>query len=247
MKLPFFSAKFLASLKASAGSNLALYGPDASWIERFAAGQQYVRDSNQIVDPPPMLIYSADGNPGHDAANAKLVYEWLTCLTPALAMEERLWAYLAHVMFAEYMNARWPVEKATSVVRRYMFEGMSFASLSRNGIARLWWAGYLTRDESRANWYELTEALFMRQDVQVALLERSLGKCEAVRTAVLDFLRVHREWLGKEAFGKRIQRLVRELNLLGGVAILDALPAASIAGFLSRAGRDIASSDSVGG
>jgi hypothetical protein len=246
VKLPYFSAKFVASLKAAAGSNMTQYATGVSWIGQFGAGQQHVRESNQIVDPPPVLVLPTDGPTKHDAVNARVIYEWLKVITPALAMEERLWAYLTHVTFAEYMSARWPVENAATVVRRYMFEGMSFAALSRNGIARLWWAGYLTRDESRPNQYELTEALFMRQDVQVALMERSLGKCALVRTSVLDFLRNNRELLGNEAFGRRIQRLVRELNLLGGVTILDSLPAASIDRFLAEASRKIVASESAG-
>lgn len=241
MRLPFFSSKFVARLKRSAESNVRHYGTGVSWIERFAAGSQYVRESDQVVDPPPSLIFGDDDNPKYDAANARLIYEWLSQLSPALAMEERLWAYLAHVTFANYMNARWPVDRPTTIERRYLFEGMSFAALSRHGIARLWWAGYLTKEEARQNPYELTEALFMRQDVQVALMERSLGKCRAVRTAVLDFLRVNRDWFAKEAFGRRIQRLIRELNLLGGVAILDSLPAMSLDGFLAQTGRKISS------
>jgi len=241
MKLPFFNAKFLARLRESAGVNASQYSANAAWIETFANGQPYFRESNQVVDPPPALIVDEENNSQHDAENAKRVYSWLESLTPALAMEERLWAYLTHCTFPEYMNSRWPATGASAVHRRYLFEGKSFAALSRNGIARLWWAGYLTKDVKRDNPFELTDSLFLRQDIQVSLLERSLGKCGTVRTGVLDFLRVNRGWLEDNSFGRRIQILIRELNLLGGVAILDSLPPDTIQAFLARIGEGLVS------
>ena len=239
MKLPFISRNILNRLHENASANVDKYGPESTWLDSFSNGQIYLHESNLVIDPPPALVVSEEKNEKHDAANAKLVYSWLCALTPALAMEERLWAALTHCIFPKYMNARWPVDGKNAVVRRYLFEGQSFAALSRNGVARLWWAGYLTKDEKRDNPFELTETLFMRQDIQVSLLERRIGKCRLVREAVLDFLKEYSEWLGQEAFGRRIQVLLRELNLLGGVAILDALPVTEIHSFLRKVGSEL--------
>ncbi len=244
MKLPFFTASFVTRIRENAVSNVSKYGTDSSWLESFAGGKPHIRESDHVVDPPPSLVLSKDNNAQHDAENAKRIYSWLRKLTPALAMEERLWAYLTHCAFPEYMHARWPAESENAVHRRYLFEGKSFAALSRNGIARLWWAGYLTRDEKRPNPFELTETLFLRQDIQVSLLERSIGKCRNVRLGVLDFLRENSGWLSEEAFGRRIQLLLKELNLLGGVAILDALPPAEIKSFLKKVGESLATEES---
>jgi hypothetical protein len=149
-------------------------------------------------------------------------------------MEERLWAHLTHRIFAEYMAVRWPPKDANIVHRRYLFEGNSFAALSRNGISRLWWAGYLTRDEGRSDPYELTKVLFLRQDIQVSVLERAMGKCRSARVALLEFIRDNQAQLSEERFGRRVQILVRELNLLGGVAVLDAIPAAELSAYLKK-------------
>jgi hypothetical protein len=228
MNLRYFSNSFLQRLRAGASGNLSSYGANSAWIETFAAGAHYLLESHQVVGPPPVLEGMAGDAEKYDAENAKRVYEWLGPLSPALAMEERLWAYLTHHAFAEYMAARWPAREEQAIHRRYLFEGKSFAALSRNGIARLWWGAYLTRDPARENPYELTATLFLRQDIQVALLERSLGKCDRVRFAVLDFLRVNAGSLSSESFGKRIQIIVRELNLHGGVVVLDALASSEI-------------------
>ncbi len=247
MKLQFFSGKFVARLRESVGANLDKYGADTGWLETIATGQTYIHESSLVIDPPPALQTSAENNSEHDAENAKRVFSWLRNLTPALAMEERLWAHLTHCVFPEYMKVRWPVESESAVHRRYLFEGRSFAALSRNGIARLWWAGHLTIDEKRANPFQLTEVLFLRQDIQVALLERSIGKCRSIRTSVLEFLRDNTYWMSEESFGKRIQVLARELNLLGGVAILDALPVSEVQGFLNRIGESFISESGSNG
>lgn len=236
MKLKFFGAGFVSQLHTTAHTNGPKYGGDISWLESLAAGKPYTHESNIVVDQPPQLVVSEDNNAANDAENAKRLFTWLRTIPPTLAMEERLWAYLTHCTFADYMKARWPAENASAIERRYLFEGSSFAALSRNGIARLWWAGFLTHDPRRSNPFELTETLFMRQDIQVSLLERSIGKCRGVREAVLEFISENMQSLAAEAFGRRIQRLLKELNLLGGVAILDALPRAELRAFLKKVG-----------
>jgi hypothetical protein len=246
VNLQYFSGPFVQKLRAGAPGNVSKYASGPRWIEAFASGSRYLLESRQVVGPPPVLQGTAKDAVKHDSENARRIYEWLGPLSPALAMEERLWACLAHVTFAEYMAGRWPVTGERAVHRRYLFDGSSFAALSRNGIARLWWGACLTRDPARENPYELTATLFLRQDIQLALLERSLGKCEGVRSAVLDFLRVNATWLASESFGRRIQVIVRELNLLGGVVVLDALSKDEITAHLQRVSERITATGTSG-
>jgi hypothetical protein len=245
MKLQFFSGRFLARLREKAATNASKYGADSGWLDALAAGPTYVHESGYVVDPPPTLVSATEGNAQLDAENAQRVYSWLRNLTPSVAMEERLWAHLTHCVFAQYMATRWPAENEGVVRRRYLFEGNSFAALARNGIARLWWAGYLTHDKTRSDPFELTKVLFMRQDIQVSLLERSIGKCPNVRTSVLEYFRDNSSRLSEGSFGRRIQLLLRELNLWGGVAILDAVPKSEIEIFLKRFGESLAGGKSA--
>lgn len=239
MKLPFFTHAFVEQLRTSADGNLHRYGADPGWLDVFSNGQSHSRESNQTIGPAPQLVIELDDNPRHDAHNAKLVFTWLSDLTPVLAMEERLWACLTHTTFASYMHARWPARDEGAVRRRYLFEGQSFSALSRNGIARLWWGAYLTQDPSRSNPFELTDILFLRQDIHTSLLERALGKSRRLRGVVLEYLRDNEEILSESKFGKKIQILLRDLNLLGGIAVLDTLPPATIRSFLDSVGRKL--------
>ena len=224
MKLTYFSARMLEWLRANAAANVAMYEGSSRWVEQEARRKHALLESSLIVDPPPQLLTSETNNARNDAENAQRVFGWLRSLTPTLAMEERLWAYLTHIVFAEYMHARWPAEKADAVTRRYLFEGKASRALSRNGIARLWWAAYLTEDAGEDDPFVLTRVLFRDQNIQVALLERNIGKCPRVRAAFLKYIRDNETALASGQFGRRIQILTRELNLLGGVYLLDALP-----------------------
>jgi hypothetical protein len=238
MKLQFFSRGFVTSLQQTAAANVQKYGQGTGWLDDLAAGQRYIHESNYVVEPPPALVISDE--PTNDAENARRVFNWLRHLTPAVAMELRLWSHLTHYVFSDYMRARWPAVTETLVQRRYLFEGNSFAALSRNGISRLWWAAYLTRDEKRGDPFQLTDILFLRQDIQVAVLERAMGKCRAIRVALLEFVRDNQGWLSEQSFGRRIQFIAKEVNLLGGVAVLDAVPDDEIRAFLQKVGASIA-------
>jgi hypothetical protein len=233
MKLSFFSRKIVSRLHDKAGENMERYGTP-EWLDAFAGAEAYIFESSQVVDPAPELLVDPDDRTRYDAENARRVFSWLRTLTPALAMEERLWAYLTHCVFPDYMSARWPATKESIVQERYLLDGASFGALSRNGISRLWWSAFLTRDPSREDPFELTNTLFVNQDVYVSVLERSLSKCPGVRTTVLEYIRDNYAALSQRNFGKRIQTLLRELNLLGGVAILDALPPEAVSAYLEK-------------
>ena len=140
MKLPFFSRKFLEALRSGASSGASRYGAESDWLASLSSGQPYIHESSYIVDPPPQLFSMGIKDSKNDAENAIRVHTWLKDLPPSTAMEERLWAYLAHVPFSGYMRSRWPVKNEGEVLRRYLFEGSSFGALARHGIARLWWA-----------------------------------------------------------------------------------------------------------
>ena len=50
--------------------------------------------------------------------------------------------------------------------------------------------------------------------------------------------------LAEEAFGYRIQQMLKELNLLGGVAVLDALPKPQLQAFLKKVGESLTNTGS---
>jgi hypothetical protein len=129
------------------------------------------------------------------------------------------------------MRARWPVEQYSGKDRfreimqeRYLFMPDRSRALLRNGMARLWWYGYSSYDETRNDPFELTGPLLKKLDVTQTLLENAFGRNTQITKAVLSAL-LDRENIGKDFYGrKQVRDLGRYIGFVGGVTIIDALP-----------------------
>jgi hypothetical protein len=146
-------------------------------------------------------------------------------------MDERLWSHLAHVTYWKYMRERWG---DAAIASRYFFKNRGISGLTLHGIARLWWFGHLTFDPQRSDPYELTGVLLKYQDTQTSLLQRSIGKNSTVRLTVLEYLKRRGADVAAAGASARIQALLRDLNLAGGVHLIDALPSRLIVAILDK-------------
>jgi hypothetical protein len=239
MNIYQFTESSLAELKTNI--QLEKYKLKDEWVSSFFSGDTWRH---------PTRIYTADfelrkseGNRHFDIENVRVLYTNLKDLTPVQASDERLWGYLAHVTFWEYMRSRWPVERTENregvdpksfVMSRYFFVTNKDRALMRNGISRLWWYGYITYDPSRSDPFELTEVLLSTQDVAQNIVERSFSRSKKVTKAILEVIadadeEERAEMLGREAF----RELARYVNYLGGVSILDAFDEADLREIIS--------------
>ena len=74
------------------------------------------------------------------------------------ARDERLWSYLTHFIYWDYMKTRW-YNSNIDLAARYFFKGnasgdtISISSIpyTRNGIGRLWWGAYIVYNEELEN------------------------------------------------------------------------------------------------
>jgi len=229
MNLKFLSNRALAELHSRIEANRADYlaGQAGNILGSFDATTA-ILESRIIADAPPKLEMPGDGSL-RDAENVRRIFQWLNHLTPVQASDPRLWVYLAHGPYADYTAARWPVDADTNVsdrIRdRYFLEGEGLASLVRNSVARLWWFGYLTRDSKQADPFELADVLLSLQDIQVAFLERAIGRSPRILHGALRLwkkLTVERGNVPKQ--GTIVQKWAKLIRLHGGVVLLDALP-----------------------
>jgi len=227
MSLEFLSRELADKLAHDVSKNIDAY--------RTGQTQSLIRTTDcrvsrvDAVAPPDLL--DAAGEPKSDAEASQLIFQWLAKLTPVEAADERLWVLLTHHIFAAYVYKRWArgLERATQpealVVDRWFFRGTGVATFVRNGISRLWWFGYLTYDRTRTNPFELTDVLLSLQDIQVAFLERSLGRCKPLLRAVLETVMKHQDDLRQTPkSGDVIQEWAKEIRLYGGAYVLDAVP-----------------------
>lgn len=228
MNLLFFKEQSLYQLKANIADNSQKYLCPAEWMTDYFRNSSWNIPTNLTVDSEPKLILPASAREHYDYENTVLLFSALKNLTPSQAADERLWSFLTHFTFWDYMRNRWPAEKQigkpgfVNVIReRYFF--VSAKRFVRNGISRLWWYGYLTYDDGRKNPFELTQLMLSKLDIAQNLFERNFASNRKITKAVLSVL-ADREKMGKpfpnrEAFRK----LMKHFNNIGGLTVLDAL------------------------
>ncbi|MBC2710204.1 MAG: hypothetical protein HGJ94_04135 [Desulfosarcina sp.] len=229
--LRYIRETHLDDLRSHLLDNVQRYTEDNPWIESFfnesswQLSSKISYDEIELVMPESPTIH-------HDLENTKRLYSAMKAMTLTQACDERLWAMMAHFTFWEYMRARWPAERylkspqkklRDTMIERYFVLPNRSRGLIRNGISRLWWYGHVSYDEARDDPFELTAVLLKKLDVAETLLGRAFSYNEKVTKTILSIL-VDLEKSGKP-FDKRdpFRDLMKFVNQVGGVTILDAL------------------------
>ncbi len=231
MKLRIIKQSFLEQiLQIPDKARANWYQKDTCWLDDFFGHQNWQVQTK--IDVPGNIELVREGNPPDtDLENSIQIYNALQDkLTPVQASDARLWTYLCHDTFWDYMKWRWPPIQNGTIESRYLVKGSNSRALSRNGIARLWWFAHLTYDKNRANPYELTGIFLQNQDIQHNLIERNLGRNKQVLHAALVYLKSNPDINGKEDYVK----LGKTLNRLGGIRLLDCLTAKEITSYLEK-------------
>ncbi|MBW9151462.1 DUF6339 family protein [Clostridium estertheticum] len=234
MILKYFKEDNLEILRSSVKNNIEMYKQNNVWLDNFFSSEEYSFPSN--VNVRDIKLHIPKTRREHmDLENTKLVYEAMMDLTIPQAIDERLWAYLTHVIFWDYMRVRWDIEKLKDtsdlvniIKERYFVPGDSTKSLVRNGISRLWWYGKVTYDTSYSNPFALTEILLSTQDIAQNLMERAYSRNETVLKAILRVL-YDMKLKGKPLPNvDSFRKITKDINRVGGIAILDNLDANDI-------------------
>lgn len=152
-----------------------------------------------------------------DYASSVVIYEAYEKLTPLQASDERLWTYLSHVDLFNYLQERWPGEKTSSYVTDHWFiKNNSQNNLLADNLSGMWWAVYLSVDESRSDKYELTKILFRQRDFAFRTLGTyKIGRYRSAVLAILEFIQENEE-LFSSKFEAKTRELTKYLNLYGG-------------------------------
>jgi hypothetical protein len=239
----YFRENFVNRLFGDVESNLSRYIQDAPWAAAYAAGRPFELTS-RIQLPDGFALALPEKDDLKDFENTQKLYEALKSLTPVQATDPRLWTYMTHLTFWTYMRRRWQLEESTTkpenrrdyVLSHYFVRSAESRALLRNGIARLWWYGFLTHDPNRENPYELTGILLKQLDIAQQILERSLGRNRDILHSFLIYLLDHSDLTEGDKGRSAIRAIAKRLNLRGGVCVLDELGKAEIRRFLDETG-----------
>lgn len=200
---------------------------DGTSIDKYRSNE-FVHDKKQTLMMPNVLKHdglSVKLDPNNDFKTAVQIFEAFNNLEPIQASDERLWTYLAHVDLYQYMIKRWSaVFKGTAkdtlnyILEHWFLWSSSQSDLLRHALAGLWWAVYLSVDETRGqNKYELTEILFRQIDFPTRTLGAyNLGRHKEAVIGILEFIQENED-LFKSKFEDKTRFITKHLNLIGGV------------------------------
>jgi hypothetical protein len=175
MKLSYFNEETYDELKNTIAQNIEKYLSGDDWLEEFFSGRQYKSESTVDVEAPNLydegqVRVSPTEKTQEDIANVKIIYGNMINLSPLQATNPYLWACMTHTAYREYVLHRWfdgdrfdalSDEKKIRRIQLRFFATSNERSLNDNAIARLWWYGRLSYDETnrQSNPFHLTEVL----------------------------------------------------------------------------------------
>lgn len=157
----------------------------------------------------------------------------------SLALDERLWSWLAHTFYRDYVLERWfsaefkTEEKfQTRVEGKFFFSG---APQMRHSLARLYWIAEMTFDEgNKADPYWLTRTAFMNQGQADDFIERNVGRNPKVVKAAMRAIEFNSKLISeKGGLGKAIEKTSLALNEYAALVIIDTLTQDELNKFLN--------------
>lgn len=222
-KLFYIAENEFHDLKSNICNNLNLYDTKNNWIEDY-----FISNDGWKIDTNVNFKYQeliASKSALDDLENAKRIFCALKDLTVVQATDERVWAYLTHTIYRDYMMYRWDVSKQETnkeeyIKSRYFFSRKEGNPFIRNGLSRLWWTAYSTYDETRENPFELTEYLMSSFSLSWNFLTRNFSQNTSLLRNILSAL-IELNWLPQNVGD--ISKLVKYINQVGGITILDVL------------------------
>jgi len=218
-------------------------------LQRYRSRESFEFTPDQLLPFPGAgtaeapLLEVGNRRTTNDFENARRIYEWIGPLSELEARDERLWAWMAHVPFANYTRDRWPIREGdaqtarNSVLDHWFVRGEGRPSLRRHAIAGLWWAVHLTNAPWAGDPYLAplrnedpffyTRILLGNSEVFFHTLEREFGSSRRILIATLDI--VHRS---KRTASSTIRSLAKEVNLACRCRELEILPLDELRSFL---------------
>jgi hypothetical protein len=184
---------------------------DDSGVEFLKTPTKYYIDDSVVLET----------NSKDDCESSIKIFKQLIDLDKVQANDKRLWTCLTHTTFFNYTRRRWNINADSSeetIISRFHFEGAGIEARMRNSISRLWWTARITYDTNREDHFELTKLIWEKQDIHVALMERSFGTYPNFVHNFLDFYKKNKHLSEDE-----IRLILRGVNSIGGVKLLPLL------------------------
>ena len=227
MKLHFMKDDALAYFKANVKYNCHNYlNKDNKWIfEKYSDCSPLIEFKFEVPDFE--MDMTSEKPESTDYNNVKKLYTALKKITDTQASDERFWVGLSHDELWDFMQYRCKLTKdnisENKILTNFFFNYGNKRSLILHPIARLWWVGRLVYDENSSNPFRALE--YMKSDFGtkvLSLFSSNYTKNPIILRALLQAI-IDLENDGYKISRKDYLEIIRYVNLLGGIVILDYL------------------------
>ena len=221
MSVSYIKQRFLDDIKNSIDIEKYKIGT-RPWVSEHFNDQSWHHHLDFHLDDS---IELSIGDYNSDFENVKIIHKAFKNIPARYLADDKVWAYYAHTKFWDYMQKRWPLkdkikDPTSYILEHYFKKAGSDRGLLRNGIARLWFIGHMTYNESREDPYELTRLLLSTQEITRTLSERPiLMRNKNFRFALLNCMaKDSKPFLKRDGFITLLKNFVR----ISGIKRLDA-------------------------
>lgn len=237
MKINFLKANKVQELLSKIPENLESYRTGN--FNFLLADSSYYFESNQEVDEKKLTSISCEKDNPKEVENCILIYQALGNISHYLARDERLWVLLTHTLMLDYTRLRWPIpeddEKAIKHIKNHFFCVGARGIERDNSASRLWWLASLCNRAKGISFEEALTCFLHQSDVRASIVERpttsqNIHVFSAILKKLNESYKSNRELFKREIF----RPTMKELNLIGGVRLLAALPETSISQILDQ-------------
>ena len=206
--------------------------PDADFdvVLRSQGASGYLEDTGIRTRRPIKLVPVETGAPNRADSQALDFYRSFEGMTPRLALDSRIWAWMTHFELHPYGLKRWRRSKGTNLanyVRSHWFHSGSTDALWRhNTAARSWWLAHTAVKSADGSGGAFSAEDAVKLFAETALFYHLPMYYNFTREPVVlgEIIRT----LLKEAEGIKAEEglyaLLKQLNLMGGVQLLSMMP-----------------------
>ena len=228
MLIPYFEEAAYDKLSSEISKNAEKYLLGENWLDEYFQETPYSAESTiEVSRVAGSLLHSKNPTDeqkrNEDIHNVKVIYgTYKDYITPLTATNKYMWSCLCHKEFSEYIRDRWfsnPRDISKTIKTRFFMDGKD--GKFDNAIARLWWYGYISYDESAPNPFHLTEILLSAQQICTDLIDESYSSNKVVVKAMLLALKAIKEEFPEKGLSQPWRDCVKYINRCGAVINLD--------------------------
>ena len=215
---------------------------DFDALLRSAGLTEYIEDTGITTSEPVSLTPVDAGAPNLADRQALGFYRSFNGLTPRLANDERMWAWVNHFCLHAYSIKRWRLQANANLynhIRSHWFtssaQGAIWQSWQSNTSARTWWIAHTAVKASKGSGGAFTSQEALDLFASAASYYHTLLRYNFTRHPLV-LGEVVRAFL-REAPGMKVQdgaySLLGALNIQGGTQMLELLPRDELRRFIA--------------